>query len=119
MIVEEFELGVLWDKYGLVGDIIVCILVILFCVVIFAHTRRPQPFTNHFPRADIHELLSPDILHQLIKGAFKDHVVTWVNDYIKARHREKKANEILDDIDQRYIFTIPNSIIVMNYSNDL
>jgi hypothetical protein len=116
MLVEEFELGVLWDEYGLVGDIIVCILFILFCRYIRSH--RPQPFTNHFPRADIHELLSPDILHQLIKGAFKDHVVTWVNDYIKAQHREKKANEILDDIDHRYIF-IPHSIIVMNCSNDL
>ncbi|KAG1890562.1 uncharacterized protein F5891DRAFT_1131665 [Suillus fuscotomentosus] len=50
VLVEEFELGVLWDEYGLVGDIV--------------------PFTNYFPRADIHELLSPDILHQLIKGAF-------------------------------------------------
>jgi hypothetical protein len=31
MLVEEFELGILWDEYGLVGDIIVCILFILFC----------------------------------------------------------------------------------------
>jgi hypothetical protein len=60
-----------------------------------------QPFTNYFPRADIHELLSPDILHQLIKGAFKDHFVTWVNSYIKAQHSENEANRIIDDIDQR------------------
>jgi hypothetical protein len=25
LLVEEFELGTLWDEYGLVGDIIVCI----------------------------------------------------------------------------------------------
>jgi Plavaka transposase len=117
MLVEEFELGILWDEYGLVGDVIVCIHVFFF-VLLYLLTYAPQPFTNHFPRADIHELLSPDILHQLIKGAFKDHVVTWVNEYIKARHREKKANKILDDIDQRYIF-IPRSIIVTNCSNDL
>ncbi|KAG2117733.1 hypothetical protein DEU56DRAFT_874097 [Suillus clintonianus] len=79
VLVEEFELGVLWDEYGLVGDIV--------------------PFTNYFPRADIHELLSPDILHQLIKGAFKDHIVTWVHKYIKARYSENEANIILDDID--------------------
>ncbi|KAG2116986.1 uncharacterized protein F5147DRAFT_742855 [Suillus discolor] len=81
VLVEEFELGVLWDEYGLVGDIV--------------------PFTNYFPRADIHELLSPDILHQLIKGAFKDHLVSWVHDYIEAQYTEANANKILDDIDRR------------------
>jgi hypothetical protein len=65
-------------------------------------TYVSQPFTDYFPRADIHELLSPDILHQLIKGTFKDHVVTWVNDYIKAQNSENIASKILDDIDKRY-----------------
>ncbi|KAG1860203.1 hypothetical protein DFJ58DRAFT_840085 [Suillus subalutaceus] len=60
-----------------------------------------EPFTNYFPRADIHKLLSPDILHQLIKGAFKDHIVTWVHKYIQARYSENEANTILDDIDHR------------------
>jgi hypothetical protein len=62
-----------------------------------------QPFTNDFPRADIHELLSPDILHQLIKGAFKDHLVTWIQEYLVVKHGKTRANEILDDIDHRYI----------------
>ncbi|KAG1873111.1 hypothetical protein F4604DRAFT_1880985 [Suillus subluteus] len=74
VLVEEFELGVLSDKYGLVGDIVV---------------------------SDIHELLSPDILHQLITGAFKDHIVTWVHKYIEAQYSENEANRILDDIDHR------------------
>jgi hypothetical protein len=26
LLVEEFELGMLWDEYGLVGDIVVCLL---------------------------------------------------------------------------------------------
>jgi len=60
-----------------------------------------QPFTDTFPRADIHELLAPDLLHQLIKGTFKDHIVTWVTDYVKAKHPEREANRILDDIDQQ------------------
>ncbi|KAG1765633.1 hypothetical protein EDD22DRAFT_978677 [Suillus occidentalis] len=37
-------------------------------------------------------LLAPDILHQVIKGAFKDHLVAWV---------KKHAKAILDDIDHR------------------
>ena len=44
-------------------------------------------------------MLLPDILHQLIKGAFKDHLVTWVHDYIKANNLDKQARKILDEID--------------------
>jgi hypothetical protein len=84
---------------GLVGDIVVCTK--LHLLISFELTLLIQPFTNYFPRADIHELLSPDILHQLIKGAFKDHLVSWVHDYIEAQYTEANANKILDDIDHR------------------
>jgi len=62
-----------------------------------------QPFTQDFPRANIYEMISPDMLHQLIKGIFKDHLVTWVCDYLYNEHGETRADVILDDIDQRYV----------------
>ncbi|RXW12963.1 hypothetical protein EST38_g12891, partial [Candolleomyces aberdarensis] len=71
----------LWDSYGIDSDIL--------------------PFTHDFPRADIHEMLTPDLLHQVIKGSFKDHLVTWVGEYLALEHGEKRADEILDDIDRR------------------
>jgi Plavaka transposase len=64
-------------------------------------TCHLQPFTNDFPRADIHELISPDILHQLIKGTFKDHLVTWVEEYLVVTHGKARADEIISDIDRR------------------
>ena len=61
-----------------------------------------QPFTHYFPRADIHELLSPDLLHQLIKGTFKDHVVEWINEYIRmTAASEAEADRIIEQIDRR------------------
>ena len=51
-----------------------------------------------FPHANIHNLLSPDILHQLIKSTFKDHLITWVNNYIRATNSDKIAKKILNDI---------------------
>lgn len=64
--------------------------------------RSLQPFTNDFPRADIHEMISPDLLHQIIKGVFKDHLVTWVGEYLVIEHGKAEAGRIMDDIDRRY-----------------
>ncbi|KAJ6626485.1 hypothetical protein B0H10DRAFT_2302293 [Mycena sp. CBHHK59/15] len=63
---DVFDHKTLWDDYGVIPDVL--------------------PFTWTFPRADIHELLSPDLLHQVIKGTFKDHLVAWVGEYLEAIH---------------------------------
>ncbi|KAG2098550.1 hypothetical protein BD769DRAFT_1631302 [Suillus cothurnatus] len=80
-LIEECDSGTLKSEYSLVGELV--------------------PFMNDFPCADIHELLAPDILHQLIKGAYKDHLVEWVEKYLLQTHGKKQANIILDDIDRR------------------
>ncbi|KAG6826062.1 hypothetical protein H0H92_001275 [Tricholoma furcatifolium] len=57
------------------------------------------PFTDSFPHANIHELLTLDPLHQIIKGMFKDHLVDWIQDYIYTVNSESQANKIMADID--------------------
>lgn len=66
-------------------------------------TDTSQLFTVKFPQANIHELLSPNLLHQLIKGAFNDHLVQWVEDYLKLTHGPSKGEAILDKIDRWYV----------------
>ncbi|KAI0629758.1 hypothetical protein C8Q77DRAFT_1280491 [Trametes polyzona] len=86
-LIRAFDPKVLWEDYGVVHDVV--------------------PFTQDFPRADVHELLSGDLLHQLIKGTFKDHLVTWVGEYLVREHGETRGKEILDEIDRRLALVPP------------
>lgn len=45
--------------------------------------------------------MAPDLLHQVIKGTFKDHLVVWIMEYIELKHGEARALEIIADIDRR------------------
>ncbi|KAH9993136.1 hypothetical protein BJV74DRAFT_877811 [Russula compacta] len=59
-LISAWDPGTLWTDFGVHADIILHF-----------------PFTQDFPQADIHKLLSVDLLHQVIKGTFKDHLVMW------------------------------------------
>ncbi|KAF9489508.1 hypothetical protein BDN71DRAFT_1435331 [Pleurotus eryngii] len=76
---EAYTLQELWDNYGIVGDLV--------------------PFTLAFSHANIYEMLSMGLLHQVIKGIFKDHLVEWVVDYINAENSKPDTAQILADID--------------------
>lgn len=92
---------VLWEMYGIIKGITVRNV---FDPRTFITDCTIQPFTDAFPRADIYELIVPDLLHQIIKGTFKDHLVTWVEEYLVLTHGQTRANTILDDIDGRCVF---------------
>jgi hypothetical protein len=88
----------LWYQHGLIYDFYVCLTCFRDDVQLI---HQPQPFTADFPRANIHELLTPDLLHQAIKGAFKDHLVDWVQGYLEAQHGPSESKRVLDEIDRR------------------
>ena len=73
--------------------------------IILKLTTR-QPYTTGFPRADIHELITPDLLHQVIKGVFKDHLVEWVSKYLEHCHGTAGGERVLDKIDCRFVISI-------------
>ncbi|KIK80294.1 hypothetical protein PAXRUDRAFT_15860 [Paxillus rubicundulus Ve08.2h10] len=80
-LVEELPLGTLWDEWGVDGNIAL--------------------FTDDFPCANICELLTPNILHQLVKGTFKDNLVEWVRKYLEQEYGKAGAKDRLVDIDHR------------------
>ena len=102
LLIKSFEPEILWDEFGIRNDIMVHFAFVLFLTLFSYHyTVIHQPFTHGFPRADIHELLAPDLLHQIIKGTFKDHFVTWVIEYLHLHHGEAVALDVIENIDHR------------------
>ena len=103
LLIKTCDSCVLWDDFGVQHNIIVHIAPLFcFCCLI----KPGQPFMCFFPRADICELLAPDLLHQIIKGVFKDHLVEWVIAYLHNMHGTKVSLEIIKDIDHQYCISL-------------
>jgi hypothetical protein len=130
-LVYAVDSSMLWDQFGIIGDVTVSNLLISCHQVVndphhptltfsplehaslfHTHSRTfiPQPptqsfkpFTSNFPQADIYKVITPNILHQVIKGTFKDHLVTWVEEYLILVHSKMQAAVVLDDINCRYV----------------
>jgi hypothetical protein len=60
-----------------------------------------KPFTASFPCANIHKLLALDLLHQIIKGTFKDHLIKWITLFINTNF--DKSSEVLTELDCRCV----------------
>ncbi|KAF8338581.1 hypothetical protein F5887DRAFT_1077678 [Amanita rubescens] len=84
-----------WEDWGMVNEV--------------------KPFTSVFPRADIHELIAPDLLHQVIKGTFKDHLVTWVEKYLTQKYGATYGKVMMDEIDRR-IAAVPSFVGLRKFS---
>ncbi|KAJ3576428.1 hypothetical protein NP233_g443 [Leucocoprinus birnbaumii] len=81
LLVKYLDLKTLWNNYGIAAE--------------------AEPFTTSFPHASIYKLVTSDLLHQVIKGTFKDHLVMWVGEWLEMEHGKSGAAAIMADIDRR------------------
>jgi hypothetical protein len=71
--------------------------------------RCINPFWKDLPHCNIFECVMPDILHQLHKGVFKDHIVKWATLCVSGGAKE---------IDQRFI-CLPHHSDLCHFSNGI
>ena len=51
----------------------------------------------------------------MIKGTFKDHLVTWVGEYLEIVHGKAGAARIMADIDRRYVQPSLDILVIVPY----
>jgi hypothetical protein len=89
----------LWYTYGINSAIQVRETCIYHTTANFS-----QPYTTLIGHGDIHKLITPDLLHQLIIGTFKDHLIEWIQEYLH-QDGESEGDQVLDIINHRCAFS--------------
>ncbi|KAF8274535.1 hypothetical protein EI94DRAFT_1768740 [Lactarius quietus] len=80
LLIKTYDSHILWDD--------------------FARTAFHMLFSTHrHPQTTCAAV--PDLLHQIIKGVFKGHLIEWVLSYLKLTHGAKYSLEIIKDIDHQ------------------
>ncbi|KAJ7576496.1 hypothetical protein C8J56DRAFT_1007498 [Mycena floridula] len=73
-----------------------------------------SPFWQDLPHCDIFSCITPDLLHQLHKGVFKDHLSKWVTETVDKETAPKRAAEI----DARFM-CIPDHPSLRHFSKEI